>query len=194
MDRELGLDALVGRRQAAEAVAAFLEQSDHALRAALQAPDGARLVDVGIGLLQRHQHAVAGGERPVDLLVVDDDDLGLGVIGALVDRPRPQIAVGIGADHLHDGHLGQLAGRRQLLAIAVDLAFLLQLLEQRLERDAVRALQVEGARDLALADRAFAFADEGEDLFLGGEGDMLRTALLRGCVVVGLRFVRPAVL
>jgi hypothetical protein len=53
---------------------------------------------------------------------------------------------------------------------------------------------VEGARDLALADRPFAFADEGQHLFLGGKGDMLRTALLRGSVVVGLRFVRPAVL
>ncbi len=151
-------------------------------------PDRARLVDVGIGLLQRHQHAVAGGQRPVDLLVVDDDDLRLGVVGALVDRARPQIAVGVGADHLHDRHLGQLAGRRQLFAIAVDLAFLLQLLEQRLERDAVRAFQVESARDLALADRAFALADEGEDLFLGGEGDMLRTALLSR-----LRRRRPAV-
>ena len=95
---------------------------------------------------------------------------------------------------LADRHLGQLAGRRQLPPGAVDLAVLLQLLEQRLERNAVGALQMEGARDLALADRAFAFADEGEDLFLGGEGDMLRTTLLGGCVVVSLRVFRLAVL
>ena len=184
--------------EAAEAVLAFLEQPDHPLGAALQAADGTRLVDVGIGLLERHQHAVAGGKRPVDLLVVDDDDLRLGVVRALVDRSRPQIAVGVGADHLHHRHLGQLTRRGQLLAIAVDLAVLLEFLEQRLERDAVRPLQVEGARDLALADRPLAFADEGEDLILGGKGDMLRTALLapvvQGRAVVRVRLVSLGVL
>src|SRR3546814_12276234 len=51
-----------------------------------------------------------------------------------------------------------------------DLALRLQLLQQGLELDAVVALDVEGARDLALADRLGALVDEREHLFLDGEG------------------------
>src|SRR3546814_6294945 len=51
-----------------------------------------------------------------------------------------------------------------------DLALRLQLLQQGLELDAVVALDVEGARDLALADRLGALVDEREHLFLAGEG------------------------
>src|SRR3546814_11951490 len=51
-----------------------------------------------------------------------------------------------------------------------DLALRLQLLQQGLELDAVIALDVEGARDLALADRLGALVDEREYLFLAGEG------------------------
>ncbi len=176
---------------AAEPVLALLEQPDHPLRAAFEPSDGARLVDIGVGLLQRHQHAVARGQGPIDLLVVDDDDLRLRIVRPLIDRARPQIAVGIGADHLDHGHFGQHAGGRQLpVAAAIDLAVLFQLLQQRLQRDAVGALQVEGARDLALADRPLAFADEGQHLFLGGEGDMLRAARLCRRAVVRLGLVR----
>ncbi len=92
---------------------------------------------------------------------------------------RPQVAIGIRTDDLHHRDFGQLAGRRQLaLAAAVDIAGALQLLQHRLQRDALGPFEVEGARDLVLADRAVAFLDEGQDLFLGRERDMLRPALL----------------
>ena len=54
---------------------------------------------------------------------------------------------------------------------AIDVAVALEILQQRLQGDPVVALEVKGAGDLALADRGLAFADEGEDLFPGREGD-----------------------
>ena len=65
---------------------------------------------------------------------------------------------------------GQGAGVMQLLAAALDAAFVGQFAQHALERGAVGVLQPEGAGDLARADLAGLLADEGEDLFLGGEG------------------------
>src|SRR3546814_3691529 len=56
------------------------------------------------------------------------------------------------------------------------------ILQQRLQADAVVALDAEGARDLALADRLGAVVDEREHLFLAGEG--------RGADPFGLLWVR----
>ena len=51
------------------------------------------------------------------------------------------------------------------------LAFVGQFAQHALELGAAVVLQIEGAGDLARADLAGLVADEGEDFFLGGEGD-----------------------
>ena len=60
----------------------------------------------------------------------------------------------------------------QLLAAALDAAFVGELAQHALERGAVGVLQAEGARDLARADLAGLLADEGEQFVLGGEGGL----------------------
>ena len=58
----------------------------------------------------------------------------------------------------------------QLLAAALDAAFVGELAQHALERGAVGILQAEGARDLAGADLAAVLADEGEEVVFGREG------------------------
>ena len=57
----------------------------------------------------------------------------------------------------------------QLLAPALDLSRIRHIAEHVLEFGAVGILQAESARNLARADFARLFADEGEQLFPGGE-------------------------
>jgi hypothetical protein len=54
-------------------------------------------------------------------------------------------------------------------AVGGDLARIAQLAQQLLQLDALVPLDVEGARDLALADRRRAFLDEGQQ-FVAGRG------------------------
>src|SRR5262249_62269457 len=71
-------------------------------------------------------------------------------------------------------------GRQPALTAAIDLAVALQLADQRLERDAVGALDLEGAGDLAAAHRRRAVADEVEDLLAAGQGRLPLAALGHG--------------
>jgi hypothetical protein len=104
-------------------------------------------------------------------LAFDHKDLGLGIVGAEIDRPGPEIAVRVGADDLDDGDFGQFAGGAEAAVFsAIDGAIALQLLQQGFQRDPIGAFQMEGAGDLALADRRRTLADEGENLLLGREG------------------------
>ncbi len=66
---------------------ARVNEADHAGGAALQLADRPRLVFVGIGAGQAHQHAVARRERPGRApLLLDDEDLRFGIVGT-GDRP-----------------------------------------------------------------------------------------------------------
>ena len=79
-----------------------------------------------------------------------------------------QLAILVARDDIgeHHGRQHVLAG--QALALAIDHAFLLELLEQMLEEDPVTTLDAEGARDFAAADLAGLLLDEGNDLVARG--------------------------
>ena len=89
------------------------------------------------------------------------------------DRNGDQLAVGVAAGDVGERDRRQRAGGDELLALAVDAAFVGQFAEQALELDPAVVLQIEGAGDFAGADLAGLVADEGDDFFLGGEGDLL---------------------
>ena len=88
-------------------------------------------------------------------------------------RRGDQFAVGVAAGDVGERDRRQRAGVMQLLALAFDAAFVGQFAQQALELDPAVVLQIEGAGDFAGADLAGLVADEGEDFFLGGEGDLL---------------------
>ncbi len=64
---------------------------------------------------------------------------------------------------------GRRAGLVQLLAPGFDVALVGQLAQHALQLDAAVVLQIEGAGDLARADLAGMFVDEGKDLVLAGK-------------------------
>ena len=156
------------------AVAVALKEADDALGMMIEAADRLRLIEIAILALQATERAVAIGEWSVGALVVDDEDAGGGVILGEVDRLAPEITILIRADDLDHGDFGQGAAAGETPATAaIDLAVALKILDQGFQWDAVGAAQVEGAGDLALADRTVLVLDEGQHLFLGGEGDGL---------------------
>src|SRR5262249_30358330 len=67
---------------------------------------------------------------------------------------RDQLAIGIARGDVGDHNRGQGPGVMQLLAAALDAAFVGELAQHALERGAVGVLQAEGAGDLAGADLA----------------------------------------
>ena len=85
-------------------------------------------------------------------------------------RQRDQLAVAVARGDVGEHDVGQGAGMVQLLAAALDAAFVGELAQHALERGAVGVLQAEGARDLARADLAGLLADEGEEVVFGGKG------------------------
>ena len=99
-------------------------------------------------------------------------DRGSGAVLGLVPlrRQRDQLPVGIARGDVgeHDG--GQGARVMQLLAAALDAAFVGEFAQHALERGAIGVLQAERARDLAGADLAGLLADEGEEVVFGGKG------------------------
>src|SRR5262249_30713068 len=98
-------------------------------------------------------------------------------------RHRDEFAVGLAARNVgeHDGR--QVAGMMQLGAAALEPALVRQLPQHALERDAVTALDPEGACDLALARLAGVLADEGEEIFLGREGRWFALLLRQGGIL-----------
>ena len=58
----------------------------------------------------------------------------------------------------------------ELLAVLLDVAFVGEVAQHLFEGGAVGILEAEGARDFAGADLAGFLADEGEQVFLRGEG------------------------
>ena len=81
-----------------------------------------------------------------------------------------QFAVAFARGHVGEHGGGQGAGVMQLLAPLLDRAFVGHVAQQALELGAHGVLEAEGAGDFAGADFAWLFADEGEDVSLGGEG------------------------
>ena len=80
-----------------------------------------------------------------------------------------QFAVAVARGDVGEHHMGQGAALVQLLAAALDLAFVGELAQHALELDAVGILHAEGARDFAGADLAGLLADEGEEVVFGGK-------------------------
>jgi hypothetical protein len=85
------------------------------------------------------------------------------------DRHCDRIAVDIDAGDLDHGGLRQGIDRRQASMLAAfDAAGPFDVLDQAFEGDAVGGSDLEGAHDLALADRDGAGCDEGEDILAAG--------------------------
>ena len=124
------------------------------------------------GLLDPQQRAVADAGNLVARRVAWNAhaNLGRGAVLGLVPfgRQCDQLAVGIARGDVAEHDVGQGAGMMQLLAAALDAAFVGKLAQHALEVGAVGVLHAEGARDLAGADLAGMLADEGEDVVFGG--------------------------
>ena len=122
-----------------------------------------------VRLLDANERAVADAgdfARPRSPRRGDADD-GRRAVRLLVPfgRPRQKFAVAVAAGDVgqHDGR--QRAGMVQAFAAPIDDAFVAKLSQHAIERRAVRVLGAERARDLARADLAATFADEGDKLF-----------------------------
>ena len=177
-DVELAAELLlVDRHQPSAAVRQRAEHAELALPRAVEDLDDAAGVADRVaflaGLLGAQQHAVADAGDLVRARLarnMDADARRLAVLlGVPFGRNRDQFAVAVALGDVgeHDG--GQGAGVVQLLAPPLDLALVGKLAQHVLERGAVVVLQAEGARDLAHAGLALVRADEGEDVFAGGE-------------------------
>jgi len=114
------------------------------------------------GTLDHHVRGLAG------LALVPFDGLGEG------------LAILVGADDLEHGDGGQRRAVDQLAGALGQQAHLLHALQQRLEADLVAPLDVEMARDLALADNRGRGLDELQDVGLGGELGLGNGALCHG--------------
>ena len=68
-----------------------------------------------------------------------------------IGRPGDELAIGIALDDLEHGHRRQHAGPLKLPPGASDQPVIGHVAQQLFQRDAVAALDAEGARDLALA-------------------------------------------
>jgi hypothetical protein len=79
-------------------------------------------------------------------------------------RARQKLAIAVAAGDVGENDWRQCAGVMQPFAPAIDPAFIGQIAQHALERGAIRILGAERARDLADADLAASFADEGDKL------------------------------
>ncbi len=106
------------------------------------------------------------GFRGIEMMMVG---IGPVLFGVPLGRFGDQFAVAVAPLDVGEHDRRQLARPVNVLAAPIDDALDLQILEHLLQPDPVAALDVEGLRDLALADLAGRFGDEGDDLFAGGK-------------------------
>src|SRR5262249_15393757 len=178
-DRKLVAELfLVDRREPPAAARRRAENAEHALPGAVDelddAPGVADRIVLFAALRDPQQGAVADAGDLVRPRAARNAhaDLGCGAVLGLVPLggQRDQLAVGIARGDVGDHDWGQGPGVMQLLAAALDAAFVGKLAQHALERGAVGVLQAEGAGDLAGADLAGLLPDEGEEVVFGGEG------------------------
>src|SRR5690606_14322858 len=128
------------------------EDPEDPFRPGTQGANDARLVMAGIDALEPRRHPLADAGGPAMGARQDPDrrrlpahrDEGL----------REELAVVVDAGDLDDADLRERPGRLQLaLAASLRVAVALDVPEKALEGDAIARSHLEGARDLALADR-----------------------------------------
>src|SRR5262249_25167496 len=143
------------------------ENAEHALPAAVdELDDAAAVADVLVAaLFDPQQRAIAdAGDLawPRTARNVHANSGRWAVLGLVpFGRQRDQLAVAIARGDVREHDVGQAAGMMQPLAPALDDALIGKLAQHALERGAVGILEIERARDLAGADFARGFADEG---------------------------------
>jgi len=124
---------------------------------------------VQLVLLGAQEHAVADAGGRARLRAASEDEAYPGrraVLGLVpFDRLCDQFAILVTAGHSGDHHRRQLAGNVELAAAAIDAAFRAHVAEERVQLALADGIEPEGAHDLALADAAASFGDEGEDFF-----------------------------
>ena len=134
-------------------------------------PDDAGFVDALLQPRQARQRPLAPVQGSRAALVGHNEDLRRCALALPAVGRCELLAVGIGAGRHDHGDLGQpIGGGQTLAAVPGERAFLAQLADQRFQLLAVLALDLEGARDLALAHGRRAFNDEAAHFFLRGEG------------------------
>ena len=135
------------------------------------------------GLFGSRKHPVANAERALPRALDAKPRLGRVGLPALWHRPGLAAVVDVdNAEHRHLGHAAHLvegaAGR------AVDQPLVGHVAKQRLKRHLVRAVQPEGARDLALARGCIGRGDEVENLLAGRQsGGSFRLGHIRRLVL-----------
>ena len=132
--------------------------------------DGPAFITVVAQPPQPRQHPVAFGQGRVTAAFRRHVDRRRRRLGVPTGRPGHHLAIRVdGLDH-QDGDLAERLGRcHPATAAALDQAFRLDLLDQRLQRHPVGTGDLEGAGDLPLAHRGRAAADEIDHLLLGGK-------------------------
>ena len=170
---------LVDRHQPAAAAGQAAKDAERAVLGAIDQLDDAPGRLPVARLLDADQRAVADAgdfARPRAARRGDMDD-GRRAVGFLVPfgRPRQQFAVAVAAGDVGQHDRRQGAGMMQPLAPPVDQAFVGKFAQHAVERRAVGVLGAERARDLARADLAAAFADEGDQLVAGRKAISLAT-------------------
>ena len=179
-DRQLLAELLlVDRDQPAAAVRQRAEDAERAdLGLVDDLDDAAGIADVVLaGFFDAEQRAVAdaGDLAGLRLARRRDPDFRHRAVGVLVPfgRRGDQLAVVVAAGDVGQRDRRQRAGMMQLLALGFDVSFVGELAQHALELGAAFVLQIESAGDLTRADLAGLVANEGEDVFLAGEGDLL---------------------
>ena len=168
---------LVDRLEPAAAIRRFAENAQHALLGPVDDLDDAAAVAdavVFFGFLDVQQHAVAdaggfAGPRLARHVDADFRRRAVRVLVPFVGR-GDQVAVAVARGDVGEHGRGQGAGVVQFLALLLDRAFVAEFAQHALEFGAHGVLEAEGAGDFAGADFAGLFADEGENVGLGGEG------------------------
>ncbi|MPL88767.1 hypothetical protein SDC9_34794 [bioreactor metagenome] len=181
----LGL-ALVDRHDP-PALGALAEDADDAVLRAADLADRPRLVDVAVALDRGDagKDAVARAKRWLALRRQHQTARRL-ALAAPFERLGPEIARGIGGQHLQHGDRRQPRAVVEAAPAALDHALLGHLLEQALQLDLLCALQAEGAGNVALGAGIGMVGKPGEDLFTGGcLGHAPDLARARGAVTQG---------
>ena len=167
---------LVDRLQPSAAVREQAEYAKLALPGAIQdLDDAAGMADRAFlgDLLGAQQRAVADAgdfvrARLARNMHADARRLAV-LLGVPLGRNGDQFAVAVALGDIGEDHGGEGAGMVQFLAPFLDGALVLKVAQHVTQRSAVGVLQAERARDLAHAGLALVRADEGDNVFAGGE-------------------------
>ena len=174
---------LVDRHQTDAAVRHAAENAERAVLGAVDQLDDAAARAVFVRVLDADERAVADAGHFAGLGAArrcKADNRGRAVrVLVPFRRPRQKFAVGVAAGDVGEHHRGQGAAMMHALAAVLDLTLVGEFAQHVPQRRPVGVLGAEGAGDLAGADLAAMFANEGEKFLAGRQVVALSAAELR---------------